>query len=101
MSRQPIEINRSEKNIAASIAGELAFPLIAAVTTAAVLSVGSAIDKAINPELVEALKNNWSWWKMFTTKHAMTVLMDTAPVTTTLIMSGLAGGYGWLRSKFD
>ena len=35
------------------------------------------VDKFFNPQIIEALKNNFHWWQYFTTNHALTNLYLT------------------------
>jgi len=42
-----------------------------------IMELSTRLDKLVNPQIIEALKNNTHWWQYFTTTHSLTNLYLT------------------------
>jgi hypothetical protein len=84
---------------AAGFIGKLAPIVLSAAIFAGVGAVSTQIDKAINPDIVDTLKQNWRWDRFFTSRHGFTVLNDNHPAAVEGTLAALGALWGGLRLK--
>ena len=74
-------------------------PFVGAAAMALLLRLGTGIDGALNPELIQALRGSPHWWKWFTSDHSVTVAVQDHPTLMASIAAGMGALWGYAVGK--
>lgn len=78
-------------------ARSLAAPLLCAAAFVALFKAGAALDRAVNPDIVKAIEENFHWWRSLTSSHVFTVIDQMYPLATTAFYGVFGGIYGAVK----
>ncbi|MCB0352653.1 MAG: hypothetical protein KDD64_03985 [Bdellovibrionales bacterium] len=107
MTRDPLHTSRNARPLQnestskfwSNTAKDIGYAVAGAAIVSAIAAVGIKIDQAVNPEIIQALTDNWSWWKVFTSHHAMAALAQSHPLGTFGVFGAIGAIQGLLARK--
>lgn len=96
---RPILAEPSQLDSALNFIAATAPAALGAVVLAGIAEVGMRIDSNLNADIINTLKQDWSWTRIFTSGHAMTVLWQDHEIIYDACVAGI--GAVWAASKFN